>query len=196
MKKYQNYILAFIIPISIFIICLLITQIYPFGDKILPMLDGYNQYPGFLNSFKESIINHQSILYSFKGLTGFNIYANYIYYTFNLTNIIYLLFKSNHIIDFYTLIIPLKLGLSSLTMYIFLNYLKKDKFNIIFSVCYGLTAYNLLYYLNYMWFDSIILLPLVILGIEKIFKEKIYYIYTIFLTLSIISNFYIGYIRY
>ena len=193
MKKYQNYLLAFFIPIGVILLGLLLNKFYPFGDKILLMLDGYNQYPGFLNSFKEIIINHNSLFYSFKGITGFNLYATSIYYTFNITNILFLLFKTSHIVDFYTFIIPLKIGLCSLTMLTFLNYINKKNYNIIFSICYGLSAYNLLYYLNYMWFDSIIMLPLVILGIEKIFKENNYLYYTITLTLSIIFNFYIGY---
>ncbi len=193
MKEYLKKTIPFFIPIMIFLIGMIFNKIYPFGDKILPMLDGYTQYPGFLNIFKEIIFNHNSLFYSFKGLTGFNLYATSIYYTFNLTNLLFLLFKTSHIIDFYTIIIPIKLGLCSITMLTFLNYLGKKKYNYLFSICYALTTYNLLYYLNYMWFDSIILLPLVILGTEKIFKENKYYYYVITLTISIISNFYIGY---
>ena len=193
MKKYKMHLLAFLIPILIVLFALFLNGFYPFGQKILLMLDGYNQYPGFLNSFKEIIFNNQTIFYSFKGITGFNLYASSVYYTFNITNFLFLLFKTSHIIDFYTLIITVKIGLCSLTMLIFLNYLNPKKYNILFSICYALTAYNVLYYLNYMWFDSIIMLPLVILGIEKIFNENKYYYYTITLSLSIIFNFYIGY---
>lgn len=193
MKKYKSLLLSFFIPIIVILIGLFFNKIYPFGNKILLMLDGYSQYPGFLNAFKEFFVNHQSILYSLKGITGFNLYASSIYYTFNLTNFIYLLFKTENIISFYTFIIIFKVGLASLSMNIFLRYLNKNKDSFIFSICYGLTAYNLLYYLNYMWFDSIILLPLVILGIEKIFKENNYYFYLLFLSLSIVLNFYIGY---
>ena len=196
MKKYLknniSLILSFILPIFIIIGVLLITKIYPFGDKILLAFDGYNQYPGFLNGLFENIKNNQSIFYSFKGFLGLNTYANFVYYSLNISNLFYFLF--NNIINFYTFIIVLKFGLASLTMCIFLNYIKKNKYNFIFSICYGLSAYNLLYYFNYMWFDSVILFPLVIYGIEKIFKENKYIPYLIFLALSIICNFYIGYI--
>ena len=193
MKKYKSLILSFIIPVIIMLISLLLNKIYPFGNKILLMLDGYNQYPGFLNTFLKFILGKESILYSFKGITGFNLFASSVYYTFNLTNLFFTLFKTNHIIDFYTFIIIFKMGLASLSMNIFLNNIKKNKYNYIFSICYGLCAYNLLYYLNYMWFDSIIFLPIVMLGIDKIFKNNNYLIYVISLSLAIISNFYIGY---
>lgn len=192
MKKYKNYLTVFFLPILIFLFGLLLNKIYPFGSKILLSLDGYNQYPGFLNNFIDSLTTKKSLFYSFNGLLGFNSYASYVYYTFNITNLIYILFKG-HIIEFYTFIIIIKTGLASLTMYILLNYLKKDKNNILFSITYGLTTYYLLYYLNYMWFDSMILLPLVTLGIEKLFKENKYLTYLISLSLAIISNFYIGY---
>lgn len=192
-ETFKRNIYAFLIPILILILSLGINKFYPFGNKLLTMLDGFNQYPGFLNSFIESLKNHQSFFYSFKGLLGFNIFANYAYYSLNITNLLFLFFKSSNIINFYTFSIILKIGLCSLTMNIFLEYLKKSKSNLYFSICYGLSIYNLTYYLNYMWFDSIILLPLVILGIEKIFKENKCLIYFISLALAIISNFYIGY---
>ena len=193
MKKYKNEILAVLIPIFVLLVALLFNGFYPFGNKILLMLDGYNQYPGFLNSFKEIIFGNQSLFYSFKGLTGFNLYATSIYYSFNITNLFFLLFKTSNIVNYYTIIIILKMSLCSLSMLTFLNYINKKSYNFLFSICYALSAYNILYYLNYMWFDSVIMLPLVILGIEKIFKENKYYYYTITLTLAIIFNFYIGY---
>lgn len=189
----KRNVFAFLIPILILLISLGINKFYPFGNKLLTMLDGYNQYPGFLNSFIESLKSHQSLFYSFKGLLGFNVFANYAYYTLNLTNLLFLFFKSSNIINFYTFSIILKIGLCSLTMNIFLEYLNKSKSNLYFSICYGLSIYNLTYYLNYMWFDSIILLPLVILGIEKIFKENKCLTYLISLSLAIICNFYMGY---
>ncbi len=193
MKKYKNEILAVLIPIFVLLVALLFNGFYPFGNKILLMLDGYNQYPGFLNSFKEIIFGNQNLFYSFKGLTGFNLYATSIYYSFNITNLFFLLFKTSNIVNYYTIIIILKMSLCSLSMLTFLNYINKKSYNFLFSICYALSAYNILYYLNYMWFDSVIMLPLVILGIEKIFKENKYYYYTITLTLAIIFNFYIGY---
>ena len=190
--KLKKYI-PFLIPMVIILIALLANRIYPFGSKILPLLDGYQQYPGFLSSFKEIILGKETILYSFKGVTGFNLFAACVYYNFNITNLLFLLFKTKHIIDFYTFIIIIKICLCSWTMHTYLNYLGKKKYNYLFSICYALSSYNLLYYLNYMWFDSVILLPLVMLGLEKIFKENKYYYYVITLTLAILSNFYIGY---
>ena len=50
-KKNKNYILAVILPIVIMVIVYIFNHIYPFGDNIVAMGDGYNQYPGMLNNF-------------------------------------------------------------------------------------------------------------------------------------------------
>ena len=44
-----------------------------------------------------------------------------------------------------------------------------------------------------MWLDIVALTPLVLLGIEKLIKEKKILIYSITLGISILSNFYISY---
>ena len=44
-----------------------------------------------------------------------------------------------------------------------------------------------------MWLDGIIYLPLVVLGIKKIIDDDKFNFYIIFLFLSILSNYFIGY---
>lgn len=194
MKQKIWMLLSFIIPILIFIFSVFLNDYYPFGNKLLLMIDGLKQYPGFIGSIIDIIKNNDSIFYSFSGLLGFNYIPVATYYLLNITNIFVFLFDKVDIINFYSLIITLKFGLIGLTMFIFLDYKNKDnKYNLLFSICYALCSYNLLYYCNYMWFDSIIMLPLVILGIEKIIKENKYIFYIITLFLAIIFNYYIGY---
>lgn len=190
-KKNKSLLLAIIIPTISMLIIYIFNNVYPFGDRIVAIGDGYNQYPGLLNNFLNIIKGKESLFYSFKGLLGFNIYASMVYYTFNITNILGLLFSN--VMIFYNFIVLFKIVLCSITMLTFLNYIKKRKINYLFSICYALSTYNLLYYFNYMWFDSIIIFPIVIMGIEKIFHENKYFLYIISLSLSIIFNFYIGY---
>ena len=190
-KNNKNYVLAVILPIVIMLIVYIFNHIYPFGDNIVAMADGYNQYPGMLNNFLNILKGKENLFYTFKGLLGFNTYATLVYYTFNITNIFGLLFSN--VMQFYNFIVIFKIMLCSLTMFIYLNYVRKRKINYLFSICYALSTYNLLYYFNYMWFDSVILLPIVMMGIEKIFKEDSYLLYVVNLSCTIIFNFYIGY---
>ena len=58
---------------------------------------------------------------------------------------------------------------------------------------YALMGYVVMYYLNIMWLDGVILLPLVLIGVEKLIKEKKKTFFIVFLAIMILDNFYISY---
>ena len=196
LKKYLPEILAFIVPILIMLISCIVNKTYPFGKEILPKYDGYYQYAGFTSYYKNVLLGNESLFYSFKGLLGYNFYATSIYYMFNPTNLLCIFSTSENILEYYTFIILLRIGLSGFTMCKYLKYKFKNQSNlryIIFSISYALMAYNVCYFFNYMYFDTVVLFPIVILGLDKLIYERKNRLYIISLTLSIISNFYIGY---
>lgn len=45
---------------------------------------------------------------------------------------------------------------------------------------YALMGYVVMYYLNIMWLDGVILLPLVLIGVEKLIKKRKKHFYCIF----------------
>ena len=196
LKKYLPEILTFIVPILIMLISCIVNKTYPFGKEILPKYDGYYQYSGFTSYYKNVLLGNESLFYSFKGLLGYNFYATSIYYMFNPTNLLCIFSTSENILEYYTFIILLRIGLSGFTMCKYLKYKFKNQSNlryIIFSISYALMAYNVCYFFNYMYFDTVVLFPIVVLGLDKLIYERKNRLYIISLTLSIISNFYIGY---
>ena len=70
-KKNKSLLLAIFIPLVSMIIIYVFNHIYPFGDKIVAVGDGYTQYPGLLSNFLNTIKGKESLFYSFKGLLGF-----------------------------------------------------------------------------------------------------------------------------
>ena len=196
LKKYLPEILTFIVPILIMLISCIVNKTYPFGKEILPKYDGYYQYAGFTSYYKNVLLGNESLFYSFKGLLGYNFYATSIYYMFNPTNLLCIFSTSENILEYYTFIILLRIGLSGFTMCKYLKYKFKNQSNlryIIFSISYALMAYNVCYFFNHMYFDTVVLFPIVVLGLDKLIYERKNRLYIISLTLSIISNFYIGY---
>ena len=196
LKKYLPEILTFIVPILIMLISCIVNKTYPFGKEILPKYDGYYQYAGFTSYYKNVLLGNESLFYSFKGLLGYNFYATSIYYMFNPTNLLCIFSTSENILEYYTFIILLRIGLSGFTMCKYLKYKFKNQSNlryIIFSISYALMAYNVCYFFNYMYFDTVVLFPIVVLGLDKLIYERKNRLYIISLTFSIISNFYIGY---
>lgn len=190
------YLLAFLIPIIIMIIVYAISKIYPFGDKTLLFRDLRGQYISYFGAFRNALLGDGSLLYSFTKEMGGNMFGLTAYYMMSPFNIILLLFPKEMITEAILVMTLLKIGLCGLTLSIFLRKSFKEfgYFSIIFSSAYALMAYNTMYQSNIMWLDGVILLPLVLLGINNIVNNKKILLYIFTLALSIITNFYIGFI--
>ena len=99
------------------------------------------------------------------------------------------------LLEFFSLLVPVKLGFAGMFFAIFLKKLfgKNDASIAVFGGFYGLCAWALGYQWNVMWLDTFALLPLVALGTVCLLKEKKFFLYTITLFLSVYSNYYIGF---
>ena len=198
-KKVFILISAFLIPVLIIIVYLLYKEItqpgYFMNGENLLLADMSSQYNSLYSYIQDVFLGKQSIFYSFSNGLGSNMASTIGYYLSSPFNILYI-FVSKTSIPFCTFIIYLlKIGLCGLFMNIFL--IKRFKITkisyLVFSTFYALSAYTVNYYFNNMWLDVVLLTPLVLYGINYIIEKKKIYLYTIFLSLAIISNFYIAY---
>ena len=190
MKKYLK---VFLLTFLILLFILLILGVYPFGDKTLIVSDLRDQYLVFINYLKSIILGNNTFFYTFSGALGESFIPLMSYYLISVFNLLTLPFNGNLMPLIITIIILIKISLCSVSMNYFLD--KKygeDKKNIIFSLCYALMSYTIAFYFHIMWLDVVILLPLVILGIERIINNNKSLLYIISLTLTILSNYYLG----
>ena len=100
-KKYYQEILCILLPVIIFTIGCLISGNHPVGNKNLSIYDAHYQYPAFFRYFREVLFGNESILYSFKGLLGYNFFASASYYLFNPSNLFIVFFGERHLIEFF-----------------------------------------------------------------------------------------------
>lgn len=194
-KEDYIYILSFITPIILMVMIYALIGIYPAGNKTIVNSDMYLQYVGFLGHIKDVLKGESSLFYSFSKSLGGNTTGLFAYYMASPLNLIIGLFPKSYIAEVIAVITLIKIGLSSLTFTIYLvqSFKKKDIRVIMFALCYSLMAYNINFQLNIMWLDGVVLLPLVMLGIDKLINENKYKLYVISLFIAIVSNYYIGY---
>lgn len=195
LKENYIYIFSFIVPIMLMVVIYDLIGIYPTGDKTIVNSDMYLQYVGFLGHIKDVLKGEANLFYSFSKSLGGNTVGLFAYYMASPLNLIIGLFPKAYIAEAIVVITLIKIGLSSLTFTIYLiqSFKKKDINVIMFSLCYCFMAYNINFQLNIMWLDGVVLLPLVMLGIDKLINEKKYKLYVISLFIAIVSNYYIGY---
>lgn len=197
MKKFikNNYltILSFLIPFIIMSIIFTIKEV--FIKNNVGVSDMISQYIPFFNFYRSLLDEPSSIIYTFKNSLGGSMYGTFFYYLSSPLNILFLIFKNASVLDILPYLITLKISLCGLTMFLYLkNHYKINKFSLlIFSSCYALMAYNINYYFNIMWLDGVYLLPLILLGLDKLIQENKISLYSISLFLAIISNYYIAY---
>lgn len=192
--KDNKYIISSFILASIILLIISLAQgLYPFGKNSLIEHDLMHQYTPFLNELVERIYNGKSLIYSFSISGGIPFFRTILNYLSSPLNVLLLLFKDN-IISGITLLIYLKILLSSLTMSYYLkNTFKNDKTIILFSLLYTFSGYVAAYYFNIMWLDGMFMLPLIMLGINKLIEKKKPYLYIFSLAVMLLSNYYIGY---
>lgn len=195
-KKKDNrvYFLSFIIPILIMTILYIIKGIYPFGENCYLTSDMYHQYAPFYNELYNKLSSGGSLLYSWNIGMGVNFTALYAYYLSSPFNWLLIFTPKNHIIEAMSILIILKIALSSLAFSYYLSKHYQSKHTVIaaFATFYSLSAYLAAFSWNIMWLDCIVLFPLILLGLERLIKENNGFLYSITLGLSIYTNYYIS----
>ncbi len=191
MNKKTLYLLAFLIPILGMVLLMILIGIYPFGAKTFLTLDLECQYTAYFSYLKEIFKDPSTLLYGFSKTLGGEMIGFAAYYLISPLNIIYALVPTEQLPNAAMVVTLLKVGLAGLSFFIYTR--KSSVRYVMFSTAYALMAYNIVYMSNTIWIDDVILLPLVVLGIEKIIENKKPWLYLGTLFYVLVSNYYIGY---
>ncbi len=194
LKSRDGLMIAFFVPVLVMICIFAQRGIFPFGERCFLRTDMYHQYAPFFSEFQHKLRTGGSLLYSWDVGMGVNFAALYAYYLASPLNWLILLCPKKFIIEFMTIMIVIKIGLSGLS---FAWYLKQHSKNCIlgvgfFGIFYALSGYMAAYSWNIMWLDCILLFPLIVYGLERLVREQKGMLYCVTLGLSILSNYYIS----
>ncbi len=194
-RKWNYFALAFAIPVVGMLIVMIIRQCTPFGQYSMLYSDMYHQYYPFFKAFRQALRSGESLLYSWDVGLGMDYLGLISYYLASPLNLLSVLVPEQFLLQFYSLLVPIKLGLAGLFFSIFLNriFRKYDLSISLFGAFYALCAWALGYQWNIMWLDTFALLPLVALGTVALLRDRKFFLYTLTLFLSIYSNYYIGF---
>ena len=198
---------ALLVPSGIMLALFVIRGIYPFGDRSFLFSDMYHQYMPFFSELLHKIRGGENLGFSFNVGIGSNFLALFVYYLASPLHIFSLLVPESHLMEFMSYLIVLKIGLAGLASYIYL----RRRFRVsakgckegctagagewgalLFSCFYALSGFMAAYNYNIMWVDCVVLLPLIVLGLERLVQEGRWGMYCVTLALSIFTNFYIS----
>ena len=192
--KWNYLALAFAFPVLGMFGVMICCGFEPFGDRSMLYSDMYHQYYPFFKAFRSALLSGDSLLYTWDIGMGMDYIGLISYYLASPLNLLSVLVPEMWLLEYFSLLMPVKLGLASLFFAIFLKYTfrKEDLSIALFGTMYGLCAWALGYQWNIMWLDTFALLPLVVLGTVALIRDKKFILYTLTLFLSIYANYYIG----
>ena len=195
MKKRTIYILSFLLPLLALICGMVYLGVAPFGDNSLLIIDGLHQYMPFFSILQDKLRGGESLFYTFRTGLGVNFLSLFSYYLSSPFNLLILLFKRDQLNMAVSWLIVLKLSLSGLfsSIYFTSRSRKPDLHIVAISVAYALNGYMVGYCWNVMWLDAIMILPIIILGIDRLIEERDGRLYGLGLFYALFCNYYIAF---
>ncbi|MBQ7895787.1 MAG: YfhO family protein, partial [Oscillospiraceae bacterium] len=183
-----------LIPMGLMLVSFAFLKMAPFGSDTMLFIDANGQYLDFLSYFKTVLTGENDFFYSFsKGLGGdfLSLAAYYLLSPFNIL-FVFSSYGSSPIV--FTLVYLLKIACCGLSFFFASCKIYGSRSVLLsFSTAYALMAYNVVFGCNIMWLDAVVILPLLGLGIYKIWTEKKFLLYTLSLMYALLTNYYTGY---
>ena len=191
--------LAFLVPFLMMICIFIGNEIYPFGKRSFLFSDMYHQYMPFFQEFMQKIKAGEGIDYSWNVGIGSNFLALYVYYLASPFNWLAFLFPADHLMEFMSYAVVFKIGLAGLTAFLYLR--SREGFReerhflygaLVCSTFYAMSGFVAAYNWNVMWMDCVVLLPLILMGLERLVRQGKPWLYVFSLGLCIYTNFYLS----
>ena len=186
---------AFLLPAVGYLIVMIVSGHTPFGSSSILYSDMYHQYYPFFVEFRRVLRSGGSLQYNWSVGMGFDYLSMISYYLASPLNLLSVLVPEKWLLGYFSLMVPVKLGLAGLFFSIMLRKLfgGQGRYASLFSAFYGLCAWALGYQWNLMWLDTFALLPLVVLGEIYLLRDRKFLLYAGTLFLAVLVNYYIGF---
>lgn len=195
-KNKLYYAAAFCLPLFILFFALLAENITFNSETTILASDGFHQYVIFAENLRNILHGSDSIFYTFTSGLGLNFYALISYYLGSFFSPLVYFFSLKTMPDAIYLFTLLKVACMGLSCFYSLRKLYPkvlESFTIILSTSYALMSFAISQIEINMWLDVFILLPLIILGLNRLIFQKRFILYYVSLTILFIQNYYFGF---
>ena len=169
--------------------------VWPVGERSVMIVDMHHQYAPLLAQLRDMLIKGGSPFYSFEVGLGASFIPLFGYYLASPFNLILVLFPKDMLNESVLIITLLKNALTAGFFALCVQYIyrRRDMSVMIVSILYSMMMYLLAYSWNIMWLDCIMVLPLVVMGFERLIRTGKYLPYVLSLAYALYSNYYIGF---
>ena len=187
------YFLSFTIPFFIIVLALIALHITPFGQHSLAISDGAHYIDSEL-FFGRLLKGKENWLYSFNLGIGGNNWSNLAWGNFSIGGILSVFGTLESMPSLFTWICVINLAICGFTMYLLLSYINGHSVdNLIFSTSYALIGFNVIncYQMGFLLGPE--MLPLIMLGLFRMFRGRNPLLYIFSLAFCAFFNFYFAF---
>ena len=202
-KKHSKallYMMSALLPMMTMLIVWFFMGSYPFGNKSLMAVDFGQQYISFFCLLPNAVFSGDlsSLSYSFTKSLGGDMIGVLGYYLMSPFNIFYIILPFQHYGLAVFLTIWLRYGAIGFSFaHLLVKRYKGAESKIwmvpLFATAYALSGMLVSYQMNVIFYDAMIMLPLVIIYLEKLLDGEAPYPYAFVLGLTVLLQFYMGY---
>lgn len=166
-----------------------------FGENTVLRMDLYHQYGPLFAELYDRITKGYSLIYSWTSGLGGPFLGNFYNYCCSPFSLVILLTGHINMPEAIAVVMLLNAVAAAMT---FTYYVSKttdsvSRAGIGFGLLYAFSGYFVAYSWNIMWLDAMAAFPLVILGIEKIIRNRKPALYLCAMTYTMITNYYMAY---
>ncbi len=183
------------ISLLLFMLAYIFLGVWPVGYKTVMLVDMHHQYAPLLSELRALLLGGGDFTYSFHIGLGSNFIPAFAYYLASPLNLLLLLFPERLLAEGVLLITLLKGAAAAAAFAACAQYLTRRRSSgvVALGVLYSLSGYMLAYSWNIMWLDGVILLPVVVLCMERMLRTGKVAAYAATLALALFANYYIGF---
>ena len=194
-KRFREYLIVGLFGL-LFISAVFFVQGVLWNDKSLLLNDCAESYFQIYTWFRQLLAGKRSLFFTFSFAGGTPTVGMLVYYLISPLNLLFFLFPESQIQLGMHAVIVLNAVLAFLNMYILLRSEHPKKSVAILAalaMSYALCGWYLGYLFNILWLDAMYLLPLTVLGINRMTEGKSSVLYGVSLFLSVLTSYYIGF---
>ncbi len=196
----RAYIYTIFICSVLCVVFFITKQCVPFGEQSAVISDGYvSSYPSIymiIQNIKKGVFSYLDTSLGYARLI-----QNYNFIFTNPLKLLMFLFPEDRFILGYNLYYAAEFVLTGPAMIFYLthrlngNRMDKREIKLVpIALAYSLSSYVMCYYTFYSFLDLVIILPFVILCLERLVYEKKYLLYSFILAFYMMNNFYYAFL--
>ena len=169
---------------------------FPFAKRTIAWCDMKQQVIPLMLEFRQILLGDGDFFLNLQNAGGMSFYSIFFFFLSSPLSFLVLLIRPAALYSVINLFVLVKLSASAATASLYFNKAMTGldfAQNTALSVMYGFCGYGLLYFQNLVWLDAMILFPLLLLSIRRVFNNRKIDALIASLSSMLVLSFYLSY---